>query len=252
LPLLEHLHFAGGEPLIIPQMAGLLRLCVERGYAQNIMLTYNTNLTRISDDLKKLWPKFKAVHLYISVDAYGDLNDFIRHPSRWKVIDKNLKDIDQNFKEYGIEYAAIMTTAQLYNIFHLGELYDYLFANMKNVMKLPKLIDLYVPTQLRTQVLPAHLKALARERLNEILLRSERRLNQELIPSSEAGTLDTLRGTIAFLDLEDHSSELNTFKTYTRALDTVHKKNTLDVIPELASILLEAQSAEHLESPRFP
>ncbi|MGZ3722403.1 MAG: twitch domain-containing radical SAM protein, partial [Bdellovibrionales bacterium] len=87
LPSLEHLHFAGGEPLINPQMEPLLRQCVDLGVAKNITLTYNTNLTKISDEIKALWPEFKAVHLYISIDAFGKLNDYIRHPSRWSVID---------------------------------------------------------------------------------------------------------------------------------------------------------------------
>ncbi len=252
MPSLEHLHFAGGEPLINPQMGALLKKCVEQGCAKNIKLTYNTNLTRISDELKALWPEFKSVHLYISVDAYGKLNEYIRHPSRWRDIDANLRDIDDNFAKYGIEYAAIMTTAQLYNIFRLDELYDYLFANMKNVMKLPKLIDLYVPTPLRTQALPAHLKTLAKARMHAILEKAEERLNNGLIRAEEAGTLDSLRGSIAFIDLEDRSDELSQFWSYTLELDRLHKKSTLDFIPELQAVMPVIESQDEIATGREP
>ena len=43
---LKILHFAGGEPLIIPAMHKLLAQLAERGHAQNIILTYNTKATQ--------------------------------------------------------------------------------------------------------------------------------------------------------------------------------------------------------------
>jgi hypothetical protein len=235
LPTLTHLHFAGGEPLINPQMARLLRQAVDSGFSKNIRLTYNTNLTRVPAEIKELWPHFQSVHLYVSIDAFGPLNDFIRFPARWSEVDANLRDLDRNFSKYGLEYVAIMTTAQIYNIFHLEALYDYLFENMKHVMQLPKLIDLYVPTPLRTQVLPERLKSLARSRLVRILIKSEERLRAGLIRPEEAGTLDSLRGSIAFLELENREDELAQFWAYTEELDRLHKKNTVDFIPELSA-----------------
>lgn len=44
-PNLEHIHFAGGEPLLVPQMTRILEKCIESGNAKNIVVTYNTNLT---------------------------------------------------------------------------------------------------------------------------------------------------------------------------------------------------------------
>lgn len=235
LPTLTHLHFAGGEPLINPQMAVLLKQAVESGFSKNIRLTYNTNLTRVPSAVKELWPHFGGVHLYVSIDAYGPLNDFIRHPARWSEIDANLKDMDQNFAKYGLEYVAVMCTAQIYNILHLEPLYDYLFENMKQVMQLPKLIDLYGPALLRSQVLPGKLKELANSRLERILSKSEERLRQGLIRKEEAGTLDTLRASMAFLNLENREDELAQFWAYTDELDRLHKKNVLDFIPELVA-----------------
>lgn len=233
LPTLTHLHFAGGEPLINPQMTVLLKEAVESDFAKNIRLTYNTNLTRVPEAIKELWPYFGGVHLYVSIDAYGGLNDYIRHPARWKEIDANLRDMDENFAKYGLEYVAVMCTAQIYNILHLEPLYNYLFENMRHVMQLPKLIDLYGPTLLRTQVLPAELKRTATERLERILQKSEERLRGGLIRPEEAGTLDSLRASMAFLNLENREEELPQFWAYTNELDRLHRKNVLDFIPEL-------------------
>jgi len=241
---LEHLHFAGGEPLINPKMEALLRHCVELNAAKNIMLTYNTNLTRVPDAVKALWPHFRGVEIYASVDAYGALNEFIRHPTRWNDIDKNLRDLDENFDRYGLRSVEVMTTAQLYNIFQLEDLYDYLFENMTRVNKLPKLVDLHVPTFLRSQVLPQELKSLATKRLEAVLEKSQQRMAAGLIARREAWALETISGAINFLHLEDRSHEMSDFLTFNKMLDQLHKKNTMDVLPELRAWLAQKEISE--------
>lgn len=233
VPHLEHLHFAGGEPLINPKMEALLRECVSIGSASNITLTYNTNITRIPEGVKNLWPRFKSVQIYASVDAFGSLNEFIRYPTRWSDIDANLRDLDQHFDRYGLDRVEIMTTAQLYNIFQLEPLYDYLFENMTRVNKLPKLIDLHIPTFLRTQVLPKELKTLVKDRLTSIFIKSEKRVADGLIPLNQAWVLDTIKGAVGFLEMEDRSHELSEFLTFTSMLDKLHKKDSLSELPEL-------------------
>ena len=52
---LEHLHFAGGEPLIIPEVQKALEICVDEGVAGNIELTFNTNVTKIPQRHRELW-----------------------------------------------------------------------------------------------------------------------------------------------------------------------------------------------------
>lgn len=117
LPSVERLHFAGGEPLIVPEMVDALQQCVASGRANQIELSYNTNVTVLPEKVTALWPHFRSVSLLCSVDGYGRLNDYIRRPSCWSDIDRNLRTIDRRSKEWKVHWAAISTTARSTMVF---------------------------------------------------------------------------------------------------------------------------------------
>lgn len=233
---LRHLHFAGGEPLIVPEMIDLLRHCVDAGFSSAIELTYNTNITKIPRELKALWPRFRSVRLFCSVDAFGELNGLIRHPSSWTTIDRNLKDLDRNFDAYGLKEVLVMTTVQVYNVFRLHELYEYLFESMSRVSQLPNLVDLHYPAHYSTQILPKPLKIEARSRLQALLERTSGRIARGAIRPDCAGAVETLRSTINFLELEDHSERIPEFALAAAQNDAVSGRGTYELVPELAAL----------------
>jgi sulfatase maturation enzyme AslB (radical SAM superfamily) len=99
---IEHLHFGGGEPLLSPKMKNILQTYIDKGRAKDIILTYNTNITRLPAHVLKLWPHFKEVRLLVSIDAYGELNDYIRPPSKWCEVDANLRFLNDNASDLKI------------------------------------------------------------------------------------------------------------------------------------------------------
>src|SRR5207302_1496655 len=127
--------------------------------------------------LRDLWPEFRAVKILASVDGYGPLNELIRYPARWSVIDRNLRDLDQNFERLGLSDVIVMTTVQIYNVMDLDPLYEYLATHFEKVCPLPQLINLHHPPYLRTQVLPPPLKAIARKRLTQIREKTQARFD---------------------------------------------------------------------------
>jgi len=56
LPSLESLNFAGGGPLIIPQLPQALDLCIRSGRASQIDISFNTNLPLLPDRVTRYWP----------------------------------------------------------------------------------------------------------------------------------------------------------------------------------------------------
>ena len=108
-PNLEHIHFAGGEPLLVPQMARILQKCIDSGNAKNIVITYNTNLTVLPKKVLELWKQFKGVKILASVDGIGPLNHYIRFPADWSQIDKNLHFIDEHHEEYNIQECILIS-----------------------------------------------------------------------------------------------------------------------------------------------
>ena len=173
LATLESLHFAGGEPLIIPEMPQLLEICIRSGRADQIDLSYNTNVTELPARVTKLWSHFRSVSLYCSVDGFGTLNEYIRRPSRWVDIDRNFQLLDQHFLEWKLRTVLCCTTVQLYNILQLGELFDYLATGFSNITPVPQLLPLYDPFYLSIRHLPADVKEAARKMLIDEKTRAE-------------------------------------------------------------------------------
>lgn len=88
---LRELVLAGGEPFLMPEVKSLLEYCVEQGVAKNISLRITTNATIVRT---KWWNdfllKFKHIDLLCSVDATDEILEYVRFPSKWTVIRKNL------------------------------------------------------------------------------------------------------------------------------------------------------------------
>lgn len=233
LPGLESLHFAGGEPLIIPEMVEALEYCVRSGRAGEIDLSYNTNLTVLPERVTELWPHFRSVSLLCSIDGYGPLNDYIRRQSRWSAIDQNLRMLDANFHAWKIGWAAVSATVQIYNALSISDLFAYLrSAGFANILSLPQLVPLFDPRYLSIQALPASAKKLARDRLEGEIERAE-----DFRTANVSGIIGSVRSTIAFMDAADTHADLADFLAFSEASDRAFGDSWRNAAPELASHL---------------
>lgn len=202
----EEIYLTGGEPTIIKEQFKLFEYCVKNGYAKNIKLKYNTNLTNIPRDLIDAWKDFKQVQLNCSIDAVGDLDRYIRYPSNWSKIQENF-DIIQALPNSVIE---IHNTVQMYNILRLDEFIDwakpYGHKIYFNILNHPEVLNI--------RVLPPHLKQLAKDKL-------------------DAHTdIPKVQGIIDYMMAEDWSDKYSKFLSYSESLDSSRNENLFDLIPE--------------------
>lgn len=229
LPYVEHLHFAGGEPLVIPEVFQALQLCVDRGVAGGIELSFNTNATKLPDRMLALWPKFKAVKLLCSVDAFGALNDYIRHPARWSRIAANLQRLDQEHDALNLKEVRLSATVQIYNILKLEELFDYC-AKFDFIEHELNLIHLSVPTYFNIQHLPSELKKEAAERLEALHASlSSRNLN------FGARQVESIMNFMHMGTSSVH--EMRDFRLITERFDALRNESLVDLVPELAPLM---------------
>lgn len=232
LPSLESLHFAGGEPLIIPEMLEALDLCIQAGRADQIDLSYNTNLTVIPGRVAHLWPHFRSVSILCSVDGFGAVNDYIRRPSKWSDIDRNLHLLDENFKAWKLRLVGCSTTVQAYNVLQLGELFAYLASGFHNVTPAPLLVPLYEPAYLSIRMLPARVKDVARQSL--LAEREKARVSKRPIHENVLTTLDT---TLAYLDESLPVKHFMDFLYFSEKSDRQFGDSWRRACPELAGLL---------------
>lgn len=134
IPNMKHVFIIGGEPMLIKSHFDFLKTCIDKGYAQNISLEYSSNITNIHQKFFDLWRHFKKIKIGASIDGVGKLNDYIRYPSKWKSIEKNIKKLDDipNIQ------TSITTTVSVFNIYYLDDLIKWKFEQ-----KFKKINDLY-------------------------------------------------------------------------------------------------------------
>jgi sulfatase maturation enzyme AslB (radical SAM superfamily) len=98
----KEIHFAGGEPLIMPEHWKLIEMLEERNL-YDVKLKYSTNATMLENkgrNIIDIWKKFKHVHLSLSIDGTGDLFELVRHNGKWAKTRENLIKIN----EAGIDF----------------------------------------------------------------------------------------------------------------------------------------------------
>ena len=120
LPTLEYIDFTGGEPFMIKDQFDLLKFCVEKGYAKNIGIHYNTNGTQLPNEaLESIWPHFRTVDVQFSIDGIGEQFEYQRHPAKWD----RAVEIIQSFKDKQSKKftVGICHTINIFNVMYIPE-----------------------------------------------------------------------------------------------------------------------------------
>ena len=247
IPNIRQLYFAGGEPLIIKEHKAFLEEIVRRGYASQIHLRYNTNVLMLDEAIVKLWEKFKVVKVGVSLDALGDRNHYIRFPSDWDTIVKNLHILDNTPDNI---HVTIALAAQILNIKNIPDFIKWKVSS--NFKKLNKQINasgymqgggligvhlLWLPSWLSMRVLPAEDKAEVREKFNELKVWLETYYKDSESLGNNPWGWKRWEGILDWMDKEDDTHLLPDFREYITTLDKQRKTDFKKTFPELAHLL---------------
>ena len=255
IPHMQQIYFAGGESTIIPEHYELLKECVKRGYAKNIELRYNSNGVEMPDQLFNLWEKFKRVVFHFSVDSIHKMNDYIRFPSQFSHIEKQLDRIDQETSDSIT--VTLSCAVQALNIYYLPDFIKWkLNKNFKKINMWPKsagLIDthlVYHPAHLNIKVLPKKFKDQVEEKFESFYSYLEDYFNGSDAPSSHRPYrpkgeefknhpygIQRLKGLCRFMQSEDWSARMPEFKEYITKLDQIRKTDFSSVFPEMKTLI---------------
>lgn len=247
IPNMKQLYFAGGEPLMIKEHRRLLEEVIKRGYAKNITLRYNSNATLVDDWVIDLWKEFKLVKFGFSLDAIEERNWYIRYPCEWEQMLKSMEKLDNTPDNIQVSFACAV---QIFNIKHVTE-----FAKWKiqqNFKKINKFVYdgietgggiismhlLYIPTFLSARLLPPEDKIKLREQFMEFKqwLWDNYRQDDDFWKINPQGWA-RWEGLLKFVEAEDQSHLLPTFREYVRNLDKIRGVDSKKIFPELKHIL---------------
>lgn len=261
---MQHVYLVGGEPLIIERHYEFLNHCVEKGYAKDITLEYNTNLTNIQPRALDLWGNFKQVQFGISMDGIGDTLEYVRNPLKSKLIEKNLKKLDEVGSQTMNFRAWIAFTIGALNAFHLPDFLRWKieqdfaiispmlknnpkpFANVHPIHKPHELSIRFLPKDVKDQVRfswEAFRTEFQNDIVNNIDFNSIAKRNPHALayikPANKEWAINKMNHlldtNIKFMYGEDWFTEENNrkFWEYNSKLDDIRNENMEKQLPEL-------------------
>jgi len=105
----RRINFTGGEPFLIPEVLAILDRI-----DKNVTVSFNTNLTKVSDQLLDQLKKFNSIEIVISLEGIGAMNDYVRYPSRWSDIVDNLALVRSQLPNAGISVNHTLQHTSVY------------------------------------------------------------------------------------------------------------------------------------------
>ncbi len=162
-PYIRNLKFIGGEPLVMKQFYQLLEKIVATGYAKDMFVKYQTNMTVLELEkikLTKFIPEFELFEFTVSVDGVGKWNDYIRRRSSWDNITGNIDTVLKypNVKvniNGTISFLSVLRFYELINWFEQnGDRLEQ--VNWSNIRGPAKLCANVLPLPLKQKLIPKY------------------------------------------------------------------------------------------------
>jgi sulfatase maturation enzyme AslB (radical SAM superfamily) len=128
LPHARKIKLIGGEPTLAPDMFKLLDIATETGHAGHIELSFYTNITNMQDTWLKQLAKFESVTVNCSLEGMGDMNDYLRPPSKWTSVWKNFDKLVKfaDTKEGKHIKVRVTTVNQITNALHTVKFWKFM------------------------------------------------------------------------------------------------------------------------------
>ena len=210
----------GGEPLMNPKIISLLKnLAGKKDFAKNISVWITTNGTQYSPLILNTLQKFKTVKIIFSIDGIGKVNDYMRYPSQWNVIENNVKNY-LNLKNASFQ---ITYTIQNLNLLYIKKMIDFC-QEMKIYLKFNLLTT---PSYLKLNVLPEQTLLLAGKIISK--------LPNDIIHVENLQGIKNLVNQA--LERQDTDQDLEVFKKIMKKRDAYRKISMKNYLPELAEHL---------------
>jgi sulfatase maturation enzyme AslB (radical SAM superfamily) len=195
------------------------------------MLAFNINLTNVQDKFLNYTNQFRKILFGCSIDGIGALQEYLRYPSKWATVDKNLRKLINKTTNSVIRIVPVIQNVNL-------EFMSELFEHMENINKqakkrvvelVPFLLD--QPDIMDIQYLPLEYKKQCWDKLEKWLTTVE--YQDEIFQE----TMKQIR-YMCYKDV-DGEAKLAEFAELTKILD-VHRGQSLQTVnPNLYKILYE-------------
>ena len=157
LQTLRFIRVLGGEPLLHEdQLIEILTRALQLGKISQLTIGITTNgMIMPSDELVRLLQRCQNTFWTISVDAFGDLNDYIRSGSDWHTVSTTIHELQRLSEQIGTWSIDLGSVCMLYNINLMPALTDWLDDAIPALRNRHNWFPLHFPEYLAIDRLPS-------------------------------------------------------------------------------------------------
>ncbi len=243
---IRHLYLVGGEPLMIDQHYEFLQKCIDRNESHHITLEYNTNITNIPERAWNIWKYFEKIEIGASVDGVGKIVEYIRHPAKWRILERNMRRLDDaegNFKMWLAPTIGILNSRHLPDmiIWVLEQNFKLINAQSWKPPITPH--PLHHPKWLNIKILPPEAKKeiteyyeICKPRIRELIF-SQTDKGPEKKEELYSKTIALLDNYAIFMNNDDWSELLPKFWELNTKLDNIRGESLENAVPELYNLI---------------
>jgi len=253
----EKIKFTGGEPMLHPNFIKTIDMIISTGRQHLITLDIFTNASwvpkdKIFDRLKQ----FKKVHINLSIDGLGPVNEYIRYPSEWSVVDESVREwlrieaetTEDNEKGKIFKYIVKWVPCiSVYNVWHFHKMMDWWLdlqttykqknwwhshsirhSQIINIIHDPEYLkpSLYPKRLLLTSKLIEHRDSLINDMKSKVDVFEKQWV-------SELHMNDLYNKVLGSLNEKHDSEQLKIFVEYTADLDKIRGQDVRENLPHL-------------------
>lgn len=228
LPFVEKFYFAGGEPLLASEHYDILEKLIELGRT-DVEISYNTNFTNLSFKNKFIsnwWKYFNKIEVGASLDAMGDVAEYVRDGTIWQEIINNRIKLKEKCPNVTFKITSAVSFLTIESLIELQT--EWIKKNLVDTSQV-SFTSIISPEYMTCQVLPKHHK----ERLSLII---DNHVNwcKEQNFNSISTQWENVKN---FMNSEDKSFLLPEFARVTKTLDNHRKKDFNQVFPQFSDLL---------------
>lgn len=217
---IDAIELHGGEPLIDDNVIDTLEKLVDQGHSKRMHVHVHSNINKIDDHIIWLLNQFKSGWFGASIDAYGEENEFLRWPSKWSVVDENVRKINLH-KKWAKD---ILVSVTAYQCLSLYKLLDW-FIEIQNHWGI-WFYAVHSPDRFSLEMIDIERRRVAAE---EILT------YKNVLKEKQRDRMDVLAETL-LSTREPDISEYYNFVMYNDAMDKIRNQDSKSLFPHIKDI----------------
>ena len=166
---LQHVYLVGGEPMLVEPHYKFLQKLIDSGISKNVVLEYDTNITNVHQRAIDQWKHFKKLMLRVSIDDFGEQNDYIRFPSKWYKLNENIQRIKELVPNTQIEISITWQMLNAFTVLNLLDHFKHYHVNIR-ILSTPSHLDVkHLPKQAKLDIINMYSNSIHKDKLSHLI-----------------------------------------------------------------------------------